>query len=217
MAPARTRPGRCALALVVAAMAAAGACQARDGTRRPADRDVPVETAGLETATFAAGCFWCVEADFDKVPGVMSTVSGYTGGRVADPTYAQVSRGTTGHTEAVRLRFDPRVVTYEQLLDHYWRNVDPFVAHRQFCDVGEQYRPEIFVHSAAQRAAAEASRARLQERFSDRIVVPITDASAFYEAEPYHQNYAGANPLRYKYYRWGCGRDRRLASIWASR
>jgi peptide-methionine (S)-S-oxide reductase len=125
----------------------------------------PVVQTGFEKATFAGGCFWCVEADFDKVPGVISTTSGYTGGRSGNPTYEQVSRGGTGHVEAVEVVFDPAVVTYGQLLDHFWRNVDPFVAHRQFCDVGDQYRPEIFVHSDSQRAAAEMSRQRLQGRF----------------------------------------------------
>lgn len=173
--------------------------------------------AGLQKATFAAGCFWCVEADFDKVKGVVETISGYTGGRVANPTYEQVSEGTTGHTEAVEIVFDPKVVTYEQLLDHFWRNVDPFVANRQFCDVGAQYRPEIFVHDAAQRAAAEASRRRIQERFSEKIVVPVTTAGPFYRAEAYHQDYYKTHPIQYRYYRWRCGRDARLEQIWDGR
>jgi peptide-methionine (S)-S-oxide reductase len=168
---------------------------------------------GLQKATFAAGCFWCVEADFDKVKGVVSTISGFIGGRVANPTYEQVSRGGTGHTEAVEITFDPAVVSYEALLDHYWRNVDPFVAHRQFCDVGDQYRPEIFVHSPAQRAAAEASKQRMQARFREPIVVRITDAQPFYRAEAYHQDYYKKNPLQYRYYRWSCGRDSRLEQI----
>ncbi len=168
---------------------------------------------GLQKATFAAGCFWCVESDFDKVAGVISTTSGFTGGRVANPTYEQVSSGGTGHTEAVEIVFDPKVVTYEQLLDHYWKNVDPFVAHRQFCDVGDQYRPEIFVHDPAQRAAAEASKARVQEKFREPIVVRITDAQPFYKAEAYHQDYYKKNPLQYRYYRWSCGRDSRLEDI----
>jgi peptide-methionine (S)-S-oxide reductase len=167
-------------------------------------------------ATFAAGCFWCAEADFEKVPGVISVVSGYTGGRVADPTYEQVSAGGTGHAEAVQVTFDPSRVTYEQLLDHFWHNVDPFVPHRQFCDVGAQYRPEIFVHDEAQRAAAEASKARVQKQFKDPIVVAVSRAGPFYRAEEYHQDYYKKNPLQYRYYRWGCGRDKRLAQIWGN-
>lgn len=172
---------------------------------------------GLQKATLAAGCFWCVEADFDKVKGVVETISGYTGGNVRNPTYEQVSFGGTGHTEAVEIVFDPKVVTYEQLLDHFWRNVDPFVAHRQFCDVGAQYRPEIFVHDEAQRAAAEASKQRMQQRFSQPIVVKISPAGPFYRAEAYHQDYYKSHPVQYRYYRWRCGRDDRLAEIWRGR
>jgi len=171
----------------------------------------PQKTA---TATFAGGCFWCVEADFDKVKGVVQTVSGYIGGRIRNPTYEQVSAGATGHTEAVEIAFDPTVVTYEQLLEHYWRNVDPFVANRQFCDVGAQYRPEIFVHDDAQRAAAEASKKRIQQRFSEPIVVKISAAVPFYRAEAYHQDYYKTHPVQYRYYRWRCGRDARLEAIW---
>jgi peptide-methionine (S)-S-oxide reductase len=192
----------------------------------PASRPAPVGARGpgvddesrraASTATFAGGCFWCVEADFDKLPGVLSTTSGYTGGWSGKPTYSQVSSGGTGHTEAVMIRFDPAVISYEQLLAHFWRNVDPFVSHRQFCDVGDQYRPEIFVHDAGQRAAAEASLARMQSRFQDRILVRITDAKPFHAAEDYHQNYHSVNPLRYRFYRWRCGRDGRLAAIWGA-
>jgi peptide-methionine (S)-S-oxide reductase len=170
--------------------------------------------AGSQKATFAGGCFWCVEADFDKLPGVISTTSGYTGGRASNPTYEQVSRGGTGHAEAVEIVFNPAVVTYDQLLDHFWHNVDPFVAHRQFCDVGDQYRPEIFVHSDAQRAAAEASRQRVQNRFKQPIVVKVTPASVFYPAEPYHQDYHNTHSVQYRFYRWTCGRDARLRQIW---
>jgi len=174
----------------------------------------PTLPPGLQTATFAGGCFWCVEADFDKVPGVVSTISGYTGGRVARPSYEQVSRGSTGHAESVEVVFDPARVTYEQLLEHFWRSVDPFVAHRQFCDVGDQYRPEIFVHSGDQRAAAEASKSRLQMRFTQPIVVKVTDATMFYPAEDYHQDYHNTHQLQYRFYRWTCGRDARLREIW---
>ncbi len=174
----------------------------------------PVVQQGYQMATFAAGCFWSVEAAFDKVSGVVSTTSGYTGGRVHNPTYEDVIRGGTGHAEAVEVVFDPAVVTYDQLLDHFWRNVDPFVAHRQFCDVGDQYRPEIFVHSDAQRAAAESSRQRIQNRFDQSIPVPVTSASAFYPAEAYHQGYHEAYATQYQFYRRSCGRDARLRQIW---
>jgi peptide-methionine (S)-S-oxide reductase len=187
------------------------------------DRETPAaQTAAsggrtLQKATLAAGCFWCVEADFDKLRGVISTTSGYTGGRVRNPTYEQVSAGGTGHVEAVEIVFDPSAISYEQLLDHFWKNVDPFAAHRQFCDVGDQYRPEIFVHDQAQRAAAEASKAREQMHFKQPIVVEITDAQPFYKAEAYHQDYYKKNPIQYRYYRWGCGRDNRLEEIAAMR
>jgi len=184
---------------------------ASDQQRQVATAQVP---AGLEKATFAAGCFWCVESDFDMVPGVVSTTSGYTGGQQANPTYEQVSRGGTGHAESVEVVFDPSVVTYEQLLEHYWHNVDPFVVHRQFCDVGTQYRPEIFVHSAGQRAAAEASRQRIQKRFTQPVLVKVTDATTFYPAEAYHQDYHTTHPVQYRFYRWTCGRDARLREIW---
>lgn len=184
------------------------------GTQVTAGTPVAAVQSGLEKATFAGGCFWSVEVAFDQIPGVISTTSGYTGGHVVNPTYEQVSRGNTGHAESVEILFDPAKVTYEQLLDHYWRNIDPFVAHRQFCDVGDEYRPEIFLHSAAQRAAAEASKARLQKRFTQPIVVKLTDATAFYPAEAYHQNYHQTNPTPYRYYRWTCGRDARLREIW---
>jgi peptide-methionine (S)-S-oxide reductase len=173
---------------------------------------------GLARATFASGCFWCTEADFDKVPGVVSTISGYTGGAAANPSYEAVSSGRTGqtgHAEAVQVTYDPKVVSYDELLDHYWRNVDPFTAHRQFCDVGNQYRPEIFVHDSAQRAAAEASKSRVQQRFRDQaVVVAITNAAVFYPAEDYHQDYYKKNSAQYRFYRYGCGRDARLEAIW---
>jgi len=175
----------------------------------------PPTDPGLAVATFASGCFWCTEADFDKVEGVVSTTSGYTGGPVANPAYRQVTAGGTGHAEAVYIVFDPTIVTYEALLDHYWRNVDPFVAHRQFCDVGNSYRPEIFFHTEAQRAAAESSKARMQQRFEEPILVPVSPAATFYRAEEYHQDYYNKNSAQYRFYRFGCGRDRRLAEIWA--
>jgi peptide-methionine (S)-S-oxide reductase len=174
---------------------------------------MPAAGASLQTATFAGGCFWSVESDFDRVDGVVATTSGYTGGSSVNPTYEQVVRGGTGHVEAVDILFDPAVVSYEQLLDYYWSHVDPFVTHRQFCDVGDQYRPGIYVHTAAQRAAAEASRERTQAKFRDPVLVTIADAKPFYRAEDYHQDYYLKHPLQYRYYRWRCGRDARLSRI----
>ena len=165
-------------------------------------------------ATFAGGCFWCVEADFDKVPGVIRTTSGYIGGKVASPGYAQVSAGSTGHTEAVEIAYDPSKTTYQQLLDVFWRNHDLFAANRQFCDSGAQYRPGIFYHDEEQRQLAEGSKKGLQARFAQPIVTEITRASAFYAAEDYHQDYHLKNPVRYRFYRWNCGRDQRLEEIW---
>ena len=169
-----------------------------------------------ETATFAGGCFWCMEHPFDELPGVISTTSGYTGGHQKHPTYQQVSAGTTGHTEAIQVVFDPKRISYEELLHVYWRNTDPTTANRQFCDVGTQYRPAIFYHSEAQKQAAEASKkALIQDKsFNGDIVTEITRASEFWPAEEYHQNYYLKNPIRYKFYRYNCGRDQRLKQLW---
>lgn len=177
----------------------------------PDNRPTP---PGLEKATFASGCFWCTESDFDTVAGVIGTTSGYTGGRIVNPTYTQVSAGGTGHVEAVEVVYDPTRVTFEALLDRYWHTVDFFNDHGQFCDYGEQYRPVIFVHSGEQRELAQRSQSELQKQFVDRVVVEILDATAFYPAETYHQDYYLKNPARYRYYRWSCGRDRRIAEIW---
>ena len=172
-----------------------------------------------EYATFAAGCFWCIEADFEKVEGVLSVISGYTGGTKANPSYKEVSSGTTGHTEAVRVFYDPEVISYQELLAVFWRNVDPTVSDRQFCDIGEQYRAGIFYHDESQRVAAEQSRAEIERTkpFADPVVTEITAASAFYPAEAYHQDYAKKNPIRYSYYRTSCGRDRRLSELWGEK
>ncbi len=173
---------------------------------------------GLATATFAGGCFWCMEPPFDALPGVADTTSGYTGGRVPNATYRQVTAGGTGHYEAVRIRFDPAQVTYERLLEVFWRNVDPTDAGGQFCDRGESYRTAIFAHDAEQRRLAEASKARLMEsnRLNAPIVTPILDAGAFWDAEDYHQDYYRKNPIRYRFYRGGCGRDARLRALWGA-
>jgi peptide-methionine (S)-S-oxide reductase len=167
-----------------------------------------------ETAIFAGGCFWCVEADFDKVPGVVETVSGYTGGTVEDPTYEQVSREDTGHREAVRITYDPDQVSYEDLLTAFWHSVDPTDAGGQFCDRGDSYATAIFVEGEEQRQAAEASKKEVGQEVGQEIVTPIEDAGPFYEAEGYHQDYYEKSPVRYRYYRWSCGRDKRIEELW---
>ena len=169
-----------------------------------------------EIATFAGGCFWCMEPPFDKVEGVISTTSGYTGGHQLDPTYKQVSAGNTGHTEAIRIEYDPAKVSYENLLAVFWKNIDPTTADRQFCDHGSQYRSGIFYHNDEQKKAAEKSLEKLNQTkpFEDPVVTEITSASTFYPAEEYHQDYYQKNPLRYKYYRFACGRDKRLELLW---
>ena len=173
---------------------------------------------GLETATFAGGCFWCVESDFDKVPGVVSTISGYTGGHKADPTYHEVSAGGTGHAESVEIKFDPKVVSYRKLLRVYWHSVDPTVKDRQFCDVGSQYRTAIFYHDERQKRLAEESKAEIERTkpFKAPIVTEIVKAGRFWPAEEYHQDYYKKNSLRYHFYREGCGRDARLEKLWGS-
>jgi peptide-methionine (S)-S-oxide reductase len=207
------------LAAVMLALGYAWLRGAFDGLERArAQSPAPaVNTKGLALATFASGCFWCTEADFDKVPGVVSTTSGYIGGTTRNPTYQEVSAGRTGHAEAVQIAYDPAKVTYEQLLDHYWKNVDPLTPDRQFCDVGSQYRPAIFYHDEAQKTAAEASKARIQQRFKQPVVVQIVPAATFYQAEAYHQDYYKHNEVRYRYYRFACGRDRRLQQLWGDK
>lgn len=177
----------------------------------------PTAPTGMEKATFAGGCFWCMEQPFRGVAGVSSVRSGYTGGDTIDPTYEDVSSGGTGHAESVEVIFDPDLVSYPKLLDIFWRNIDPTVKDRQFCDIGSQYRSAIFVHSKTQRAAAEASitALRAHPQFKgEAIYTEVVDAGPFYAAEEYHQDYAHKNPSRYKYYRWSCGRDARLEAVW---
>ncbi|MGQ9369116.1 peptide-methionine (S)-S-oxide reductase MsrA [Azospirillum sp. ST 5-10] len=167
-------------------------------------------------AVFAGGCFWCMEPPFDKMAGVLSTTSGYTGGTVADPSYKQVSAGGTGHQEAVRVRYDPDKVSYAALLEVYWRNVDPFDADGQFCDRGDQYRAVIFPETPEQRRLAEESRRAVAERFGRPVATTVEPARPFYPAEAYHQNYYHTNPLQYRFYRFTCGRDRRLDEVWGT-
>ncbi|WP_088280993.1 peptide-methionine (S)-S-oxide reductase MsrA [Ideonella sp. A 288] len=170
-------------------------------------------------ATFAGGCFWCVEADFDKVPGVLSTTSGYIGGTVANPSYEQVSSKTTGHTEAVEIVFDPTKVSYAALVDHFWRTIDPTTKDRQFCDSGFPYRTAIFTHDAQQAAVVKQSLEALEKTkpFKEPIVTVVLPATTFYPAEAYHQDYYKKNPVRYAYYRSSCGRDLRLEQLWGKR
>ncbi|AMJ60617.1 peptide-methionine (S)-S-oxide reductase MsrA [Bosea sp. PAMC 26642] len=178
-------------------------------------KPAPATTA---TAIFAGGCFWCMEPPFDALPGVLSTTSGYTSGTTTNPTYAEVSAGKTGHTEAMKIVYDPTKVTYEKLLHVFWRNHDPLTANAQFCDKGSQYRAGIYFGSEEERKLAEASKAELEKsgRFKSRITTEIVAQTAFYPAEDYHQDYYQKNPIRYKIYRTGCGRDSRLNQLWGS-
>jgi peptide-methionine (S)-S-oxide reductase len=183
------------------------------------DAPVPAAaSANTEVAIFAGGCFWCMEPPFDKVNGVISTTSGYTGGKLPNPTYEQVSGGSTGHAESLKIVFDPTRVSYKQLLDVYWHNVDPFVIDQQFCDHGDQYRTAIFTTGPEQLRLAEESKRELEAsgKFGQAIVTQIVPASTFYPAEDYHQDYYMKNPVRYKFYRYNCGRDARLEQIWGS-
>jgi len=177
---------------------------------------VALVQAEERVATFGGGCFWCMEPPYDRLEGVISTTSGYMGGSVDNPSYEQVVRGGTGHVEVVQVRYDDERVSYEELLHVFWRNIDPLTDNRQFCDAGESYRPVIFAHGAEQRAAAEASKQALVEsnRFEQPIIVPIETAETFWPAETYHQHYYEKNSVRYKYYRWRCGRDERLEELW---
>jgi peptide-methionine (S)-S-oxide reductase len=175
--------------------------------------------AATAKATFAGGCFWCMEEAFDKLPGVIATTSGYMGGRTKNPTYEQISTGRTGHAEVVQVEYDPAKVTYEKLLDTFWRNIDPTQKDAQFCDHGSQYRSAIFYHDDEQRRAVEASRTALagNKPFKGEIVTQVAKADVFYPAEGYHQDYYQKNPVRYQFYKSGCGREARLKELWGSR
>ena len=174
--------------------------------------------AAADKAVFAGGCFWCMESDFEKLNGVTDVISGFTGGTIENPTY---SGNHAGHYEAVEITYDPEVVSYQELLDYFWVNIDPFDARGQFCDKGHSYLSAIFVANATERKLAEESKQKVVEQFSEQTVVtPILDASVFYPIqgdEEYHQDYYKKNPIRYKYYRWNCGRDQRLKEIWGSK
>ena len=176
----------------------------------------PTREDGHAVATFAGGCFWCMEPPFDKLEGVISTTSGYTDGKTPNPTYKQVTSGRTGHTEAVQVVYDPARVSFAQLVEVFWKNIDPTDVDGQFCDRGSQYRPTLFFHDDAQREVAERSLAELQRSkpFKQPVTTPVVAARTFYAAEEYHQDYYLKNPVRYRYYRNGCGRDRRLEQLW---
>jgi len=169
-----------------------------------------------ETAIFAGGCFWCMEPPFDKLDGVISTTSGYTSGDKKNPTYREVSAGKTGHTEAIQIVFDPKKVSYAKLLEVFWKNIDPVAVNRQFCDAGTQYRSGIYYQNETQEKAAKSSLSQLEKNkpFKESIATEVVAASTFYPAEDYHQDYYLKNPLRYKYYRFSCGRDNRLTELW---
>jgi peptide-methionine (S)-S-oxide reductase len=177
----------------------------------------PAAAQEKAVAVFAGGCFWCTEADFDKVPGVLATVSGYIAGKAATATYSQVSAGGTGHAEGVEVTYDPGKVSYQQLLDFYWRSIDPTVKDAQFCDRGDQYRTAIYVGNAEERKLAEASKQKVEAELKKPIYTQIADATPFYAAEEYHQDFYKKNPSKYKFYRWNCGRDPRLEQIWGVR
>ena len=182
-----------------------------------AEQAAPANGAdGLAKATFAGGCFWCMEPPFDKLEGVVSTTSGYTGGRKSEPTYREVVAGGTGHAEAVQVLYDPKKITYAELLEVFWRNIDPTTPNRQFCDRGHQYRTAVFYHDPAQKRLAAESKQRIEssKKLDGPIVTELTEASAFWPAEEYHQDYYKKKPVRYKFYRHRCGRDQRLKELW---
>jgi peptide-methionine (S)-S-oxide reductase len=204
------------LLLAVLAVALAILLPGSIATPARAAQGKPAAPAGrhLAKATFAGGCFWCMEPPFDAVDGVVSTTSGYTGGHTKNPTYEEVSAGGTGHAESLQVLYDPAKVSYGKLLDVYWHNVDPLTANAQFCDHGTQYRTAIFYHDEEQHRLAEATKKEVEKKLGHPVVTQIVPASAFYPAEEYHQDYYKKNPVRYKFYRFNCGRDRRLEELW---
>ncbi|MBT7953339.1 MAG: peptide-methionine (S)-S-oxide reductase MsrA [Gammaproteobacteria bacterium] len=186
------------------------------GCNSQAESELYLATGPTAVATFAGGCFWCMEPPFDRIDGVISTTSGYTGGKTKNPSYRQVASGRTGHTEALQIVYDTSRISFSELLEIFWRNVDPTTDKRQFCDKGNQYRPMIFYHDEEQRKAAIASKDVIisKKTFSETIKVEIDMASTFYAAEERHQDYYKKNPIRYNYYRRACGRDKRLKELW---
>jgi len=207
---------RIILTVVVILAAVASATRPQAAPQSPPPASAQPAQGNQDKATFAGGCFWCMEPPFDELPGVISTTSGYTGGQKKNPTYEEVSAGGTGHTESVEVVFDPAKVTYQQLLDVFWKNIDPTTPDRQFCDVGSQYRSAIFYHSDEQKRLAMASKKTIDDsgRFKQPVVTEIVPAAPFYHAEEYHQDYYKKNPIRFKYYKFGCGRAKRLEQLW---
>jgi len=212
----RLRPLALTVALSIVGALAFAALAARQPAVRAAGTAQPAPSPGLARATFAGGCFWCMEPPYEKLPGVVEVISGYTGGRQPNPTYEEVSSGGTGHLEAVQVVYDPARVSYAKLLEVFWRNVDPTTPNRQFCDVGEQYGTAILYDDEEQKRLALESKAQLERSkpFAQPIVTPVLAASEFYRAEEYHQDYYKKNPVRYRLYRFNCGRDRRLTQLW---
>ncbi|MBC7707178.1 MAG: peptide-methionine (S)-S-oxide reductase MsrA [Rhodoferax sp.] len=207
---------RRALGVALLLCAASPFVVAQTASKAPtASRTAPAASS-TATAVFAGGCFWCVESDFDKVPGVLSTTSGYIGGRTQNPTYEQVSNTDTGHAESVRIEFDPGKVSYRELVDHLWYTIDPTTKDGQFCDIGHSYRSAIFPQNAEQLKAAQDSKAEIEKKkpFNAPIVTEIVPDQKFWPAEDYHQNYYQKNPVRYNFYRYRCGRDARLKELW---
>ena len=210
---------RHAAAAMFLVMAASSYAQAPAKPAQATNHTAVTSTTTTAKAIFAGGCFWCVESDFDKVPGVISTTSGYIGGKTAKPTYEQVSSNSTGHAEAVEIVFDPAKVSYAQLVEHFWRTIDPTTKDQQFCDRGSPYRTAIFAQDAQQLKIAQDSRIALEKSkpFKEPVVTEVVQANAFYPAEDYHQDYYLKNPVRYKYYRSSCGRDSRLKQLWGDK
>lgn len=205
-----------AAALAVCAVLAVGSVLVTG----PSTAQAPAKPAGpTEIATFAGGCFWCVESDFDKLEGVVSTVSGFMGGTTPNPSYKAVTAGGTGHLEVVQITFEPAKVSYQKLVEHFWRTVDPYDAGGQFCDRGDSYRTAIFAHNPEQKKIADASKAELAKSgpLKEPLATEVRDAGPFTAAEDYHQDFHTKNPVRYKFYRHGCGRDARLETVWGKK
>ena len=204
-----------AVLMLIATLVAAGAVRAADSSSQKGG----APASQLQKATFAGGCFWCMEHPFDELPGVVSVTSGYTGGQKKNPTYQEVSAGGTGHAESVQVVYDPAKISYDKLLERYWHNVDPTVKDRQLCDTGHQYRSAIFYHNEEQRRLAVQSKQALEKgnHFKGPVLTEVVPASEFYPAEEYHQHYYKKNPVRYHYYRSACGRDKRLKELWGDK
>lgn len=202
--------------LVVALFLLSAGIHGEEGQTPGADASPDAQPAARDTAVFAGGCFWCMEPPFDKLNGVLATIAGYAGGDVANPSYEEVTAGGTGHREVVQVLYDPSRVTYDELLEVFWRNVDPLDAGGQFCDRGHSYTTAIFARNQDQARRARESKERIQARFQETVVTPVIEGAEFYPAEEYHQNYYLEHSVRYRFYRWSCGRDDRLKELWGN-